>query len=409
MPTFELIETYRHRLQISDDVARELVSIGQNFRLPDDDDLTQNAHGGLDDTGRSAIECTRDVRDRDHWIVTVRNNIGVLQVGDHTFVIRPKIGVRHFAHIALSGVSRVKLGNEISHLSRDSTFESLIATWLVAEARQLIPNGLRRGYIPHTDSLPVLRGRPNLVSSSSKWFRGTLSIDCEFDEFHVDTPINRQIKWALKTVSRLETVDESVRGCAVGLIAHLRHVGNLQVDDFRAKLTPEISHYRSVQYLADLLYRGTGRTLDAGDERSRTFLLYTPDIIEQGLRSLIKRELSTWMVEKRSKSLRIGTVNPDLLFTQCDRVIVGDVKYRDSAGGWPDARAAAQQAVFFAAAFQTFSSVICSFSASGDDVEDEIVGSHTVSMVNWDFRECTEPRIAEQNFLQRLREKLIYL
>ena len=74
----------------------------------------------------------------------------------------------------------------------------LCAAILVNGISQQIKQGLHREYITKTESLPTIKGQVNFTASSIMAFRTSKNIECSFDEFSVDTVMNRILKETMR-------------------------------------------------------------------------------------------------------------------------------------------------------------------------------------------------------------------
>lgn len=74
----------------------------------------------------------------------------------------------------------------------------LCAAILVNGISQQIKQGLHREYITRTESLPTIKGHVNFSASSIVAFHTSKNIECSFDEFSVDTVMNRILKETMR-------------------------------------------------------------------------------------------------------------------------------------------------------------------------------------------------------------------
>jgi hypothetical protein len=121
---------------------------------------------------------------------------------------------------------------------------------------------------------------------------------------------------------------------------------------------------------------------------------------------MLARSLDDFVVEKGFKRLRIGSANPDLLFRKGADLATGDVKYVTNDDGWSKFRNPAQQAVFFAAAFETYRSLVIAFSTCNKSIETEVVGKHQVSLISWNTDSLVSPEESKRTLLEDLRSVL---
>jgi 5-methylcytosine-specific restriction endonuclease McrBC regulatory subunit McrC len=132
----------------------------------------------------------------------------------------------------------------------------------------------------------------------------------------------------------------------------MEDVGELRLVDISATLDRRTHAYYSPFVLAKHVLRRQGRLIEHGSEVAWTFLIPTPLLVEQGLRSVLTEALnSRWSVQKRGLQLKGSTLtfNPDLVFA--GGLAVGDVKYKLFRGEWN--RADLYQVHAFAGAYRS--------------------------------------------------------
>ena len=98
---------------------------------------------------------------------------------------------------------------------------NLLAKVLLAGMRTLVRRGLDRGYQPHLDDLPTVRGRIELNGSIALRARQTPRLLCSFDELSHDVLQNQIIKATMQRLSKASALDP-----------HLAHLLRLAVRAF---------------------------------------------------------------------------------------------------------------------------------------------------------------------------------
>ena len=71
----------------------------------------------------------------------------------------------------------------------------------------LIRRGIVLDYVGHEDPLPFVRGRVKTSTTALNYYQGRLEIDCEYEDFGEDTPLNRILQAAGKLVSSRQVGD----------------------------------------------------------------------------------------------------------------------------------------------------------------------------------------------------------
>ncbi|MET0886819.1 MAG: hypothetical protein ABWX92_10250 [Mycetocola sp.] len=324
------------------------------------------------------------------YSVTVRNAIGAIGLPGMTMIIRPKIPDDHFAYLAASALGVVPRRDEAPvDLASGGTFVDLVMMWFVDALTGVVKRGLTRGYQGLRANRPSVRGSLHIRPTVAMWLKGRASIDCSFDVFDINTAENRILVAACRVVAGSALVGEHVRRRARRLLELVPGVGPIQPGDLSVPPTRS-PHYAAAMSLARQVLGASGRSLSDSGLESRTFLIYTPDLVEQGIRRILSDGLAPTRIEKKRKVLVPSTVsvNPDILADPPP--FTADVKYKIGGLYWnrPDLA----QAVFFASAFGAVKAATISFRSESSAVLAPVqVGRVLVTPLLWDTRIGTSP------------------
>jgi 5-methylcytosine-specific restriction endonuclease McrBC regulatory subunit McrC len=194
----------------------------------------------------------------------------------------------------------------------------------------------------------------------------------------------------------------NVRQRALRAINRMDGVSSLQPRDLFTVLKRRTTHYREPITLAAHVLTGHGRALEHGAAPARSFLFRTPELIEDGIRTLLSKGLAgEWKVVKRGLQLGSSavTMNPDLVFN--DGAATGDVKYKLSNADWN--RADLNQAVAFAAAFRARHSCVIAFVKPGAAEPPTVsVGDFHVTHIAWPADPALEAAVAADELISRV-------
>ncbi|MCC8364268.1 hypothetical protein LK996_14425 [Lysobacter sp. A6] len=190
------------------------------------------------------------------------------------------------------------------------------------------------------------------------------------------------MKAACQLVSGTSDLDPNLRRRARRVAARMDGVGPLRHGDGSSRLSRLTKDYGRALPLARLVLQGGGVTTQLGALAGRSFLIRTPELIEEGLRNILDRALS---VRVRKRRLSLGdsgmTINPDLVFG--DAIAVGDIKYRHVHGEWH--RPSLYQVVAFATGFGSERCAILGFSSNGKKAPPDVVlGNVEARCFAWD-------------------------
>jgi 5-methylcytosine-specific restriction enzyme subunit McrC len=235
--------------------------------------------------------------------------------------------------------------------------------------------------------LQAVRGASSTPTARA-YYAGPLELHCKFDDFVVDTPLNRMINAAAREVSRSSLLTKAVRRDALKIVARWEDVGELRQSDHFVEVERPTWYYRDALALARHILRFVGRTIGPGDASAWTFLIRTPELVEAGIRQILRDALAPEAVKKKGKRLANSemTVNPDIVFG--DVRALADVKYKLMDGSWN--RSDLYEAVAFAAAFRVQHTSLIGFSASSTNREDLGVGEFRVAKFAWPCSEAPQ-------------------
>lgn len=377
------VESRRAELRLNSEQVQSLLLLGRELAAG------QAWWGDDPEVGpKSVIEAIRLAHDS--YAVTFRDVVGVVRLGDIQIRIRPKIPDHHFSYLIAKGALAPRTSVASVGVSGGEDYASLLASWCVTEAESLLRRGLRADYIGLTEELPEVRGRLDVVATALAIQSGRPTAACEFEEFSDNSSLNRIVKAACQRIAATPGLATEVRHRARRVVLRMEGVGHLLHVDRMARVTRLTKDYERALPLAHLVLRAAGVAPNIGRLSGRAFLVRTPEIIEDGLRSLLSSRLAP--VEVRKRRISIGasgfTMNPDLVFGE--GVAVADVKYRYFSDKWH--RASLYQAVAFAAAFRCQSCAILGFAGSGGQTPASVsVGDIVARAFAWDADGDADP------------------
>lgn len=335
------------------------------------------------------------------YTVRVNEAVGVVATESLQLVVGPKIPLDHLLFLLERGKHVPDLDRTRANLANTSDLWSLLVTWLVSEVERVVSLDLIRDYNELVDDLRSVRGALLPLPTARHYYAGRLMVRCAYEEFNVNTPLNRLLKAGVMRALSSPTVHTDVRRRARRLIALMEEVEELLPFDLAAEPDRRTRHYGSAVMLAKQVIAGAGRTILEGGAVAWTFLIRTPEMVEDGLRSLLQQRLGDDRVYKRPMQLG-GTrmkVDPDLIFKNPDAV--GDVKYKVSKGGWyrPDL----YQVVAFAEAHAVDRSVIVRFrKPSTRQLRPIQFGKTGVREITWDADESKDPHVCAEEVVSEV-------
>jgi 5-methylcytosine-specific restriction enzyme subunit McrC len=317
------------------------------------------AQDGEPEGGKSVIQLEASVDGR--YRIKVMNMIGVIRLADSELYVTPKIPIEHFFYLAQRSTALPRTCDSTVLVEAGITFPEVLARWCLDAAEALLRQGLRLDYREMDDELSAVRGHVLPLPTTLDLLRGRPFATCRFDELSEDTPLNRVVRAACQQLSTLPFVAQLTRARA-RRVAYRFNCSALQPADLVLKPDRLARGYSRAWTLAALVLRSMAISLNAGNASGTTFLIRTPEVIEEGLRLLITDALPTVRVAKRRLLLGHSalSVNPDLTFDE--NCAVGDIKYREFSKDWN--RSDLYQTVSFATAFRARHGIVVGFSRS---------------------------------------------
>jgi len=316
------------------------------------------------------------------WSVRVSDAVGVIRVGDTQLVVEPKIPTNHLLYLlGLSG-EFPRLDEQLAATATSASLWALVATWFVAATERLLRRDLLRDYQDERDELLAARGRIDPQATGYGFYAGRMGLVCDFDEFGLDTPLNRILKAAAGAVAASPVLKADPRRRAQRLLGRMEDVGEIQLGDWRVRTDRRSGHYADALALGRHVLLGQGRTLAHGSDLAWSFLIRTPEMVESGIRAVLAGALGPDRVTKVGRAATGATLtfNPDLVFD--GGRAIGDVKYKLSRGDWD--RQDLNQVVTFAEAFRTDAAALIRFRSSSVAGRPDLrVGDTVVRELTW--------------------------
>lgn len=397
---FQLVESKATALEITNEEAALLSAIGRELAS------TQAWWGEIQpNENRSVIEVRPNYNGS--YEVTFREVIGVVQLGRLRIRIAPKIPWEHFIYIASKSEFSPRLSTQAAAVEPGFEFVDILSRWFIDSAERLLRLGLRHDYNESTQELEEVRGRLLTLETAAEVLKGRPVATCVFDELSFDTPLNRIVRTACQRVSRLQGISDESRRRARRLAYRMDGIGTLRPNDRHLKPERLTQNYTHPISLARLILDGCGISLSDGKTQGTSFLLRTPEIIEDGLRSIIAEGLPQIQVTKRRQMLGESgiSMNPDIVFG--DRLAIADVKYKYFSRDWN--RNDFNQIVAFATAFDSPRCTLFGFISESVSPKHGLVqvGRVEATRIAWPVGPGTAPENVSQEIIENLQNWLL--
>jgi hypothetical protein len=393
-----LTQTVPRVLDLSEGEANAVATAGK--RLAGSGEYWGNVTDGDNTMERSVIRCDRLALNR--YRVTVTEAVGIVALPSVELIIRPKIAYSHFSYLLRRSPAFPRLDDQEGVAAESLDLWDLVATWFVAALERLLRHGLVANYEERREDLPYVRGMVYALETANAYYQGRVSFSCMFDEFGLDSPMNRVLRAATLTVASAPILKPELRSRARRALSRFADVGELRPGDIRHLADRRSAHYAMGLQLARHVLAATGRTITPGSTPAWTFLIRTPELIEEAIRSILGRALYQIIdVKKSGRQLKPSklTLNPDLVFGS---LAVGDVKYSLFSSDWK--RSHLYQAVAFATGYGVASAGVFGFTASGASPPELQVGCVHLRAFTWLANEEVAPGIAEDKLVNQVRK-----
>lgn len=396
-----LIESRSEILELAPEQAEALRRTGR--RLASDRTWWGADEEGEESSDRTVIRCRAAGAGR--YSVRVSNAVGVVSLPDLQLEVRPKIPASHFLYLLSASEYYPRLDEQRASLEAGEDLFRLLARWFVQSMERLLRQGLIKDYSEEKGFLSAKRGRIQTAKTASSYYRGRVGFHCEYDDFNTDTPLNRVVLAACELVVRRSELPRKLRQRARAAASRMPEVGRLRAKDLRARVTRRTAHYGDALLLGQQLLRSEGRFLGRGQQSAWTFLIRTPDLIEDGLRNLLQGAFGErWKIEKRGiQPTPSVSFTPDLLIN--DGEIVGDVKHKLFTSNWN--RGDLYQIVAFCTAFQAEQGFVLGFQEPEKEMPPTIqVGDVQLQAVAWPADPDLTPGEANEMLQARMQPVL---
>ena len=273
--------------------------------------------------------------------------VGAVEVGDLSVLIAPKIGIPQLLTLVCFAAGTFEPRHELFDYPRDEAPADVLALALGSAARRAFGRGLLHGYRSEDDALPTVRGRIRIDEQIRRRHGIAPPIEVRFDEFTDDITANRLVKSAVGILGRMRLRSPAARR-ELGWIAGI--LTNVSTVEYPAGAVPGVhfdrlnEHYREVVGLARLVLQHCAFESGRGGLRASGFRVdmttVFQDLVTTGLRQALGLSADTFG-EQKIRSLDEGgavSLRPDLTWRHGASVaFVGDAKYKNLAGGLPNA------------------------------------------------------------------------
>jgi 5-methylcytosine-specific restriction endonuclease McrBC regulatory subunit McrC len=404
---FIITESKIYELALSDEDSQALRSLQDKWRTPKVTWFRSN--DVYDEDLGSKVLDVRSLRNG-KTEVKVFDAIGAIDLPSSVIIVQPKIPIPHFNYIASQALSLPRMYSGNFGLQQGAHFLELICAWAIDSIEAILRDGLVRDYKETRAPIQTVKGRVHMASTFLNIARGNLAIDSTFEEYSVDTALNRVLKNALEFIAKNPAISDLLKKRAKRNLLQFSTVGPLRKADLKAVPQRNSNHYRDALHFANQVVLQRGVELGLGVSRARSFLYKTPLLIEEGIRTIIRTGIApVHVVKPKRVNLTSSTgknvsANPDLGISEMP-LLVGDVKYKIQTKDWR--RSDLAQSVFFAVAYEAPKSLIIDFENEESKPNGDLqVSNILVSALGWDASSEADPEESAKKLIDEVKSWL---
>ena len=249
---------------------------------------------------------------KNSYVVRSSGYIGQIPLCDRfLLVINPKVplgNVFGMLNYALDLKLFEFLPERLTGGSISDIFEKLVSA-LAQRVLLRAKKGLYRDYVNERESLNFVRGRCQWVGTLRSAMRGSIRLDCEYQENTADLEDNQILAWTLYTIPRFNLRDPAIKKTAAkayralsSAVSVTRVPSEACIGRFYNRLNND---YEPMHDLCRFFLENCGPILDKGDRTFIPFLLYMPTLFESFVARWLESHLPTKYSMQRQFSVRL--------------------------------------------------------------------------------------------------------
>lgn len=268
------------------------------------------------------------------WSVKAGGTVGTIVTPTVRFLIRPKVSAANLFHMLEPDGKALAVDAASFDYAESDDLLSAFATFFARVLEPALARGIPRQYREESGRLMAVRGRIDVAAQVRRGLPAP--IDCRFDEYSVDTQLNRLLRSACLRLGLLPGVPRTTRHALRTVSDRLDGAGLATRADLE-RATPFTRldrHLQASERLARLALQGASITDRSGSTGAGSFLINMPWLFETFVEHRLRRALrgSLQVVGQFRTHLDHGrsvAMRPDLVFLRDEEVVgVADCKYK---------------------------------------------------------------------------------
>lgn len=214
----------------------------------------------------------------------------------------------------------------------------LLSAILVKGVSVQIKRGLGRSYIEETEALSCLRGKIDIGESIKQQTIIKQQLVCTYDEFSVDSYMNRILKTTMKLLLRADIPKERKKKLR-GLLLYFKDVRILDAKNinWRFRFNRNNQSYQMLMAVCELILKGLLQTTNNGKMKIMQFLdeqrmcrLYEKFILEYYRKHYKQINVTSsqiaWVLDDNN-SFMLPAMKSDIMLTYNKKTLIIDAKY----------------------------------------------------------------------------------
>ena len=217
--------------------------------------------------------------------------------------------------------------------------DDLCAAILERAVEHQLKRGLGRGYVSKEDELATVRGRIDVGESVKTLSPLVGRLVCDYDEFSEDTPMNRVVKAAMRTLLRSRDVSAERKRVLRRLMPYFEGVRNVDLQrlDWRFRYDRNSQTYAMLVFICRLVAdralqreAHAGRRLEAFEDDQAMSRLYEKFILAYYQKEHLELQVAApqvpWALDG-GEGWMLPVMQTDIVLRRGERLLIIDAKY----------------------------------------------------------------------------------
>jgi 5-methylcytosine-specific restriction enzyme subunit McrC len=275
------------------------------------------------------------------WHVKASSYVGTVVTPDVQIIVVPKVPTANLFHLLEAGGTALQVGAEIFDYEHTKDLVPSFASFFTRHLEIALSKGVPRDYRAYEERVVGIRGRVNLAAQQ-RLAGLAIPIECQFDDYTADVPINRILRGAITRFRSLPGVTITTRQALQQLDSRFEEASMVTPSDLRNEtvFTRLNQHCRPAERLARMVLAGSSLLDIAGSAGAGVFMIDMNRVFEEFVESRLRRYLAGRLIVHGQWGDVLDAagcihIRPDLVFASGNKELryVADSKYKVTADG----------------------------------------------------------------------------